>query len=160
MSDGASGPASFLAIPLFAPSAPTNSFEGFRVIDIYSFNVGDVGAAAVGAFDALSGAACADADFASDAEESRIRSRIFWIRATSSGVLNSLITRAAKSPLLIKQPISHTEEMLPAHLFIRIHRSFIVSLEKVTAYTRQGVEIGGIELPVGKLYRHRLKKLA
>jgi len=69
------------------------------------------------------------------------------------------IIRADKGPLLVKQPISHTEEMLPAHLFIRIHRSYIVSLDKVTAYTQQGVEISGIELPVGKLYRRQLQKL-
>jgi len=37
--------------------------------------------------------------------------------------------------------------------FCRIHRSFIVNLQKVTAYTKNDVEIGDKEIPIGDLYR-------
>lgn len=70
------------------------------------------------------------------------------------------IVRADQAPLLVKQSISLAEEMLPGNLFVRIHRSFIVSLKKVTAYTQHDVEIGGVEIPIGKLYRERIGKLA
>ena len=70
------------------------------------------------------------------------------------------IVRAGQAPLLVKQSISVAEEMLPGNLFVRIHRSYIVSLKKVTAYTQHDVEIGGVEIPIGKLYRERIGKLA
>lgn len=37
--------------------------------------------------------------------------------------------------------------------FMRIHRSFVVNIDKITAYTKQDVEIGSKELPIGELYR-------
>jgi len=67
------------------------------------------------------------------------------------------IYRVNDKPLLVKQPISTLEAMLPKHLFIRVHRSFIVSVTKVTAYTSQDVEIGKIEIPIGRQYNAGLK---
>lgn len=71
----------------------------------------------------------------------------------------SRVIRRNQKPLVMKKPISTIEEMLPAHLFLRIHRSFIIAIHKVTAFTQNDVEIDGQELPVGKLYRHQLAKL-
>ena len=70
------------------------------------------------------------------------------------------IVRTTQAPLLVKKSISVAEEMLPGNLFVRIHRSFIVSLKKVTAYTQHDVEIDGIEIPIGKLYKQQFAKLA
>ena len=70
------------------------------------------------------------------------------------------IVRAVQKPLLVKKSISVAEEMLPGNLFIRIHRSFIVALKKVTAYTQNDVEINGLEIPIGKLYKHQIHRLA
>lgn len=70
------------------------------------------------------------------------------------------IHRVNDKPLLVKQSISALEAMLPAHLFVRIHRSYIVALSKVTAYTNQDVEIGKIEIPIGRLYSAALKGIA
>ena len=71
----------------------------------------------------------------------------------------SRIVRTGQRPLVMKKSISSIEEMLPDNLFIRIHRSFIVSIQKVTAYTQHNIEIGDQELPIGKLHRHQLSKL-
>lgn len=70
------------------------------------------------------------------------------------------IVRAVQKPLLVKKSISVAEEMLPGNLFIRVHRSFIVALKKVTAYTQNDVEINGLEIPIGKLYKHQIHRLA
>jgi DNA-binding LytR/AlgR family response regulator len=70
------------------------------------------------------------------------------------------IVRTGHPPLIVKQSISIAEEMLPDTLFLRIQRSFIVSLKKVTAYTQSDVEIDGIEIPIGKLYKDRIGRLA
>jgi len=71
----------------------------------------------------------------------------------------SRVVRAGQKPLVMKKPISAIEEMLPAHLFLRIHRSFIIAIQKVTAFTQNDVEVDGQELPVGKLYRPQLTRL-
>jgi DNA-binding LytR/AlgR family response regulator len=69
------------------------------------------------------------------------------------------IYRQGDKPLLVKQGMTTLEAMLPLSSFVRIHRSFIVSINKITAFTAQDVEIGQIELPVGRLYGGALKKL-
>ncbi|WCO00306.1 LytR/AlgR family response regulator transcription factor [Psychroserpens ponticola] len=44
--------------------------------------------------------------------------------------------------------------------FIRVHRSYIVNSNRVTAYTKQDVEIGRIEIPIGDFYKkNALEKL-
>jgi DNA-binding LytR/AlgR family response regulator len=68
------------------------------------------------------------------------------------------IVREHEKPLLVKQPISSIEETLPSNLFVRVHRSYIVSLQKITAFTNHDVEIGGIEIPIGRLYAHQFEK--
>ncbi|MGC1242232.1 MAG: LytTR family DNA-binding domain-containing protein [Chryseosolibacter sp.] len=51
------------------------------------------------------------------------------------------------------------EALLPPDLFTRIHRSFIVSINKIESYTAEEVEINGVSIPVGRDYRHLLEKL-
>jgi DNA-binding LytR/AlgR family response regulator len=64
-----------------------------------------------------------------------------------------------KNPLIVKQTISNLEAMLQGNAFVRIHRSFIVSLSKITAYTSKDVEIGEVELPIGRVYSGMFSKL-
>ncbi|MCC6282256.1 MAG: response regulator transcription factor [Saprospiraceae bacterium] len=51
------------------------------------------------------------------------------------------------------------EECLPAHLFKRIHRSFIVSINRIESYTSETVELNGVSIPVGRGYRDVLEQL-
>lgn len=37
--------------------------------------------------------------------------------------------------------------------FIRVHRSYIINKDKITAYTKKDLEIGRIEIPIGDNYR-------
>lgn len=55
--------------------------------------------------------------------------------------------------LLVKRPISVIENILSDHKFIRVHRSYIVSLGKVSGYNALAVQIGGCEIPIGRLYK-------
>ena len=52
----------------------------------------------------------------------------------------------------IKYSISAFHKELD-YRFIRIHRSYIVNSDKVTAYTANDVEIGQIEIPIGGNYK-------
>jgi len=56
--------------------------------------------------------------------------------------------------IVVKQLISELEEKLPADQFVRIHRSYIVSLRYIDSFTTSTVEIGTRELPIGRMYRN------
>ncbi len=62
------------------------------------------------------------------------------------------------NPLVTKQTITAVEEMLPSEDFIRIHRSFIVALNKINSYSPHAVFIGKDEIPIGPLYREEVMK--
>lgn len=70
------------------------------------------------------------------------------------------IVRVNDKPLLVKQSISSLADALPVNLFLRIHRSYIVAINKITAFTNHDVEIGGQEIPIGRLYADQLEKMA
>lgn len=52
----------------------------------------------------------------------------------------------------LKQNISTFEKVLDSN-FIRVHRSFIIHTKKLTAYTKNEVEINTIEIPIGNSYK-------
>jgi two-component system LytT family response regulator len=64
----------------------------------------------------------------------------------------------AEETHLTKYGISAFEEELDFCL-MRVHRSFIVNSGKVTAYTKQDVEIGEAEIPIGENYKEKLERL-
>lgn len=82
---------------------------------------------------------------------------IFYIESLKDYII---IHRNNNANLRIKQPLLSVENMLPQKMFLRIHRSFIISINKVTAYTKKDVEIGEIELPIGRNYTEVIKKLS
>jgi DNA-binding LytR/AlgR family response regulator len=61
--------------------------------------------------------------------------------------------------IITKLSISSLEELLPENSFIRTHRSFIVSLERVKSFTPELIEIDKAEVPIGKLYRQTVMKV-
>jgi DNA-binding LytR/AlgR family response regulator len=65
----------------------------------------------------------------------------------------------ANKSIIIRQTISSIEAMLSENEFVRIHRSYIVSLMKISSFTHETVEIGKIELPIGKYYQNSFLKL-
>lgn len=60
--------------------------------------------------------------------------------------------------IVTKQAISSIDESLPATQFIRIHRSFIISLNKINSFTPELIQIGKYELPISRSYRHEVEK--
>jgi DNA-binding LytR/AlgR family response regulator len=51
------------------------------------------------------------------------------------------------------------ESLLPANLFKRIHRSFIVSISKIESYTAEAVEVNGVSIPIGRGYKDVIDSL-
>lgn len=64
-----------------------------------------------------------------------------------------------KTEYLSKMGTHEIEEQLPSHLFKRIHRSFIISVNKIDSYTAEMVEINGLSIPIGRGYRDVMDKM-
>jgi two-component system, LytTR family, response regulator len=61
--------------------------------------------------------------------------------------------------IITKQSISSVEAMLPEKEFVRVHRSYIVSLNRIKTFTSELIEIDKAEIPIGKLYRNGVMKM-
>jgi len=57
-----------------------------------------------------------------------------------------------------KKLISDMSETLPDEQFIRIHRSFIIAIEKVEAISPNTIVIDKFEIPIGRSYRELVLK--
>ena len=57
-----------------------------------------------------------------------------------------------------KETITHFEEVLPKERFLRVHRSFIVAKDKITAHSADGLDIGKTPIPVGRMYKLAVEK--
>ena len=60
--------------------------------------------------------------------------------------------------MLVSAHLKMMEDMLPPTHFLRIHRSYIVALNAVSAVLSNAVEIGKQEIPIGNTYRDILMK--
>lgn len=58
--------------------------------------------------------------------------------------------------LLIKQTISAIENLLSDHMFLRVHRSYMVSLNKISGYNSTSLRLGTTEIPIGRLYKRNV----
>ena len=56
--------------------------------------------------------------------------------------------------IVTRENISTLEEKLPRNLFVRIHRSFIVSTKAITSVSTEGVEVTNKFLPFGRAFKH------
>lgn len=61
-------------------------------------------------------------------------------------------------PLLSLTSLKNLEEKLPVGKFMRIHRSFIVALDKIKAITRNTVQIGEITIAVSDQYKENFNQ--
>lgn len=76
-------------------------------------------------------------------------SEILFLESQRDYVLFHLVGRQVKT----KATLTSLEGQLPADEFLRIHRSFIVSVRRVTGYTPNQIEIEGSTLPIGRNYK-------
>ncbi len=58
-----------------------------------------------------------------------------------------------------KMSTHEIESLLPDHQFKRIHRSYIVSLDKIDSYTAEMVEVNGVSIPIGRGFKDVLGNL-
>lgn len=59
----------------------------------------------------------------------------------------------AQGRLVTKMQISDAEMLFAPHDFIRVHKSYIINLPKVTAYGAAVIDIEGHSIPIGRSYK-------
>ncbi|MDD2303398.1 MAG: response regulator transcription factor [Prolixibacteraceae bacterium] len=59
-----------------------------------------------------------------------------------------------KRKIITKTSMSQMEEKLPSENFLRIHKSFIISVNKIEAFTANTIEVQGKELPIGRSFKN------
>ncbi len=64
-----------------------------------------------------------------------------------------------RKPLLVRMSMKNMEEMLPSSRFIRIHKSYIVSIAHISAVRKNSVFIDKLELPVSEQYKDGLLRI-
>lgn len=60
--------------------------------------------------------------------------------------------------IVTKTSLTKIEEKLPGEQFIRIHKSFIVPLSRINAFSSTTVEVDNKELPIGRSYKNIVLK--
>lgn len=66
---------------------------------------------------------------------------------------------SSTKPLLSLISMKALEEKLPPKRFMRIHRSYIISLDKIEAVSRGNVQIGNESIPVSNQYKDQFNEL-
>ncbi|QMU31625.1 LytR/AlgR family response regulator transcription factor [Adhaeribacter radiodurans] len=81
---------------------------------------------------------------------------ILYIEGLKDYVKVHLLSEA--KPVLSLTSLKALEEKLPPRRFMRIHRSFIVALEKIKAITRNTVQIGETTIAVSDQYKENFNQ--
>jgi len=71
--------------------------------------------------------------------------------------LKEYVTIYTRDKKLVKQEtMKNLEELLTGNEFIRVHKSYIVSVNKIEAFYGNVIEILGHEIPIGRNYRDKV----
>jgi len=79
---------------------------------------------------------------------------IVWIEGLKDYVRIHL--KQVQKPIVTRMTLKTLEDQLPSTEFIRIHKSYIISVHHMTSIRKNSLFIGERELPIGHNYRNRL----
>jgi two-component system response regulator LytT len=69
-----------------------------------------------------------------------------------------VFTTSESKPVLSLTSLKILETKLPAGKFMRVHRSFIVNLEKINTIERSRIVFGTVYIPVSDQYKEKFQK--
>jgi two-component system, LytTR family, response regulator len=75
------------------------------------------------------------------------------------GGKNYITIHTPKERILSLMTLSKIEEMLPTPQFLRVHKSWLVSINKIDSVERQRIFIGKVIIPVGDTYKDDFMKI-
>ena len=72
---------------------------------------------------------------------------------------NYMTVHLEKGKLMALLTIKSLEEQLPVPKFLRIHKSYIISLDKINSMRGNEIVIGTHKIPIGKNYKDQILKI-
>ncbi|WP_266205261.1 LytR/AlgR family response regulator transcription factor [Pontibacter kalidii] len=79
---------------------------------------------------------------------------ILWIE----GLKDYIIIQTKDQKIITLLSMNKMMEKLPDSKFLRVHRSFIVSLQKIDSIEKSRIRIGNKEIPIGEVYKDAFLK--
>jgi DNA-binding LytR/AlgR family response regulator len=67
--------------------------------------------------------------------------------------------KSSAKPVIARLSVTALEEALPATKFLRIHKSYIISVSNITSIRKSSVFINDMEIPVGTTFRDVINQL-
>lgn len=82
---------------------------------------------------------------------------ILYVEALKDYV--KIFLQSTSKPIITKLTMKVMEERLPAAAFIRVHKSYIVALNKISSIRKNIIKVENREIPLGENYRNALYAL-
>ena len=82
-------------------------------------------------------------------------SKILWIESLS----DYLKIETTEGTKVTRETISTIETKLPSAKFLRVHRSFIISLDKIESYSNEEIIIQNKSIPISRSYKEQVLKI-
>lgn len=82
---------------------------------------------------------------------------IIWIEGLSDYLKIHL--KSTNKPLVIRASLKSIENELPEDKFIRIHKSWLIAIDAITAVRKNSIFIGEKEFSVGETYKESIEKI-
>ena len=80
--------------------------------------------------------------------------KVFYHEILFIESLKDYIKIVTTSRTIVTKYVLYTlEEMLPPGEFLRIHRSYIVAINKIDSFNTESIQIAKHEIPIGKIYK-------
>ena len=70
------------------------------------------------------------------------------------GLKDYVQIQATNEKIITRQTMTDMEQQLPSDMFLRIHRSFIINIDKIKTVSYDEITVGNETLPVGRTYRN------
>jgi DNA-binding LytR/AlgR family response regulator len=74
------------------------------------------------------------------------------------GLKDYVQVHTAEKKIITYQTLNYFEEKLPLTHFMRVHRSYIISLNRIQSYSASEIDIGGRSVPIGNTYARAVLK--
>ncbi len=70
------------------------------------------------------------------------------------GLKDYIKIQTQEKTILTKETLSELNARLPEATFMQIHRSYIIAMRHITAYTSESIEVQDRVLPIGRVYKN------
>ena len=87
------------------------------------------------------------------------RIKLYFDQVTHiQGLKDYAIIHTPAEKIVIKGSVKMVQEMFPAALFVRVHKSFLVSVKAIRRLERNRIMIDKHQIPIGRNYRGEVEK--